>query len=188
MKKGIIGIGMLFVLFMVTSVSAQTGFGFYGVGGEVGYVNPDFGESTIAFGGRADLGTIVKPNLGIVAELLYWSKGYDSGYYSWSYSSFYINALGKWSFGAPGAKLNPYAAAGLGMVFGKSKSEYSGPTYGYALSSYDTDVSNTDIVIHILGGASYLLSANLAGFAEFRYTLGGWDMWGIFVGVMYGLK
>ena len=188
MRKKMLAVGtVVLVLLMSSAVFGQTNIGFMGVGATVGYANPDFGESTIAFGARADLGTIFNPNVGFIAELLYWSKGYDVSYYEWSYSSIYINALGKYSFGDPEASFVPYAAAGLGVCFGKSKSEWKGEALPFGYEYETVSVSNTDIAIHVVRGVDYRFPPSLKAFAEFRYTLGGWDFWGVFGGVMFEL-
>jgi len=202
MRKKMLAMGtVILVLLMTSAVFGQTNIGFNGVGATVGFVSPEGGiGSTIAFGVRADLGTVINPNVGFMAEILYWSKGYDEsflgGSWGWSYSSMYISALGKYSFGDPDASFVPYAAGGPGIVFGKVKSEWKGETFPYkaipgaesVTSVESSSISNTDIVIHIIGGVDYRFSPSMKGFAEVRYTLGGWDFWGVFGGVMYNLK
>jgi len=187
-RKAVIISISVFLMLAGASVFAQTNISFMGVGGMLGYVSPESNiESTIALGGRADLGTIFKPNVRLMGEVMYWSKGYDVGYWKWSYSQFYITALAKYCFAKSGSKLVPYAGGGLGFVFGKVKTEYKGQSNPYY--SYDnTSSSNTDLGIHAMGGVDYILSPNLTGFAEFRYCTDGANFWGIFAGAIYHLK
>ncbi len=185
MKSRVVILGTFVVfLLLVSSVFGQIGFN--GIGATVGYIFPeDPIESTIAFGARADLGTIFSPNMTLMAEFLYWSKGYDESElgvdYGWSWSQIHITALTKYSFAQPGADLIPYAGGGLGLVMAKSEWDTNIP----GLSG---DASETDLAIHLLGGIGYLLSPQMTGYAELRYTLDGADFFGIFVGVMYNLS
>jgi len=178
----------VFLMLAGSSVFGQTNISFMGVGGMLGYVSPESNiGSTIALGARADLGTIFKPNIRLIGEVAYWSKGYDVGSWNWSYSQLYISALAKYRFAKSGSKLVPYAGGGLGFVFGKVKTEYKGPSSPY-YSFDNTSSSNTDLGIHAMGGVDYTLSPNLTGFAEFRYCTDGADFWGIFVGAIYNIK
>jgi hypothetical protein len=154
--------------------------GFKGIGGKVGLLGPEGGiGSTIAFGAVVELGTIM-PNLAIEAEVLYWSKGYDYVYGSWSYSDIIIGALAKYHFSKKSTGMQPYAGGGLGFVMFKASWDDAS---GY--SDYLTDYSSTDIGITGLGGIEYPFSPSMKGFAEFRYTIGGWDFWGIFGGLVF---
>jgi hypothetical protein len=56
------------------------------------------------------------------------------------------------------------------------------PYYG------DMSTNGSDVVVCVLGGAKTALSPSMNGFAEFRYSIGGYDYWGAFVGFIYSLK
>ena len=136
------------------------------------------------FGGVADLGWLT-PQIGLEADLLYWSKSYNSGYfyetYNVSYSQFSIDALAKYYFEQKkGSKFHPYAGGGLGLGFWKVSYPESAHFAG--------GVSGTDIVISLLAGSKMALSPKMDGFAEVRYSLGGYDFWGLFAGFVYKLK
>jgi opacity protein-like surface antigen len=175
------------------AVAGGSDIGFKGVGPVVGFVSPNGGiGSTIGFGAVADLGWIT-PQIGLEADALYWSKSYDVGAdYKWTYSQFYIAAIAKYYFAMnKGSKIEPYAGGGLGLVMGKVKSEYSGPTYGYdELYNVNTSVSHTNLTIMLVGGAKMPLSPKMDGFAEVRYSTASdlADIWGIFVGVIFKLN
>ena len=160
-----------------------------GVGPKIGYVDPEAGiKSTIAFGGVVDLGTIT-PQITLEGEVLYWSKSYDAGYWEWSYSQIYISGIAKYYFNQKkGAKFLPYAGGGLGLVIGKSSSDYKGE-FDW-MEDGSTDVSNTGLCLTFVGGAKYPLNKKTYGFGEFRYSTGGdaADILGVFVGVVFSIK
>lgn len=65
----------IFSLFFVMETFAQVNFDFNAVGVQAGYVKPeDPIESTIGFGARAELGTLMKENVTMGAIVDYWSK------------------------------------------------------------------------------------------------------------------
>jgi len=186
MKKQIVVIATLAVcLVLGTAAFAKSNIGFKGVGAKIGLVGPEGGiGSAIGFGGVADLGWIT-PQIGLEADLLYWSKSYNSGYfyetYNVSYSQFSIDALAKYYFEQKkGSKFHPYAGGGLGLGFWKVSYPESAHFAG--------GVSGTDIVISLLAGSKMALSPKMDGFAEVRYSLGGYDFWGLFAGFVYKLK
>ena len=186
MKNRIMLIGILVLCLVAGStVFAGSNIGLNGVGAKIGLVGPEGGiGSTIGFGGVVDLGWLT-PQIGLEAEVLLWSKSYDSGWYydtyEVKYSQFAINVLGKYYFEQKkGSKLHPYAGGGLGMGFWK----VSWPEAAH----WGGDLSGSDVVISVLGGAKMELSPKMDGFAEVRYSLGGYDFWGAFVGFIYSLK
>jgi len=193
-KLAVVAVLSVFI-FSFSGLYGQTNIGFNGIGGFVGFAMPeDPIESTLALGAKADLGTIFTPDLAFEADLAFWTKGYESTYYEWSYTQIYVSALGKYSF-ASGSDFQPYAGGGLGFVHQSAKAEYTGPSYPYMSLAKTADVMSTessdseiDLCIHILGGFNYQLSDMLKGFAEARYSLGGADTFFILAGVMYSLQ
>lgn len=185
MKKRIIVIGLISLFLLGSSAYGQSNIGFMGIGGMIGFVSPeDPIDSTIAFGLRADLGTIITPKLAFLGEIMFWSKGYDYHFYGEgdldaSFSVFQFSALVKYALGQQDAQFKPYIGGGLGLQLGRAKIE---TPFG------DESDSDTDIGITFLVGGDYAFSPTMDGFAEFRYTLGGADFWGIFAGVMMGLN
>jgi len=139
--------------------------------------------STIGFGAVADLGKIT-PDINLEGEFFYWSKGYTSGYYDWSYSQIYLTAIAKYFFAQKkGAKWLPYAGGGLGLVFGKVKSDWKGADI-YGIHGASTSASNTDLGIHLLGGVKTKLSPTVDGFAQAEYVIDGADFFGLMVGAI----
>ena len=192
MKKVVLLSGVVLLL-LITSVFAQSQIGLNGVGGRVGYVMPEGEiENTFGFGLNADLGTIT-PDIKLFAYIDYWGKGEDIGHYEWSYSVFGFAAIAKYEFKTSG-KVVPYAGGGLGLNINKAKAEYNGPDLSSEYSGYysaeDFEVSDTetDLAIHLLGGASMPLSPKMDGFAEIKYTIAGdFDYFSIWAGVNYKL-
>ena len=181
---------MLFlaVLLMFSLSMAQTDIGLKGIGGKIGYIMPDGDiENTIGLGLIADLGQY-NENISLSAYLDYWGKSYDVEYTEWSWGVISIAAIGKYAFESSG-NFKPYAGAGIGLDIGRSEWKYTGPTYGYSgLIDNSSSASNTDLAIHLLGGATMELSEGLEGMAEVKYTIGGADYFGIYVGVIYSLN
>ena len=174
----------LFLFCLSTIVLGQAAFGLKGVGGHLGYVIPeDPIENTIGFGAQADLGTITK-DVHLTALLQIWSKSYKAGVPSYGeadWTEIVIGASAKYFFEVKSA-VKPYIGGGLNFTIGRSKWEFS-----YLGYKYEESDSETDLGLHILGGAEYPLSPELTGFAELLYHLNGADYFGIFIGVTYSL-
>jgi hypothetical protein len=182
---------MLFlaVLLMFSLSMAQTDIGLKGVGGKLGYIMPDGDiENTLGFGLIADLGQY-NDNISLSAYVDYWGKNYDVGqYYEWSWSMLSIAAIAKYGFETSG-QFKPYAGGGLGLDIGSWDAEYKGPTNDfYGLGDFSSSGSDSDLAIHLVGGATMELSPGLEGMAEVKYTIGGADYFGIYVGVIYSLN
>jgi len=186
MRKSTVILAMLLAL-MAGAAQAQTEIGFNGVGGYVGFVMPeDPINSTLGFGARADLGTIINPNIHLAGDVMFWSKGEDEGDYEWSWSQFYISALALYFLGDPNADMKPYVGGGLGLVFGSWESKYTGQYSGYGFGSMDG--SDNELCIHLLAGIQKAIGNNLTGFAEAAYILGGFDTLMIRAGAVWGLN
>ena len=179
-------------LLMASTAIAQIGF--MGIGGRLGYVNPEGDiESTFGFGVVADLGTIV-PDLRLEGSLDYWSKSYEAGFMflenaEWKYSDLMIAATAKYMIPTQG-NIIPFAGGGLAlhMFSYEYKYEYIDPFDPYDVSHASRDKSETDIGFHTVGGAEMKLSPNLRGAGEFRYAIADPDHFGIFFLLTYLLK
>lgn len=190
MKKHVILVAALF--FSLTTLTfAQADINLKGVGGRLGFIMPTEGQidNTLGFGFQANLGSIT-PKILLDAYVDYWAKGYDVTYYKWTWSTFGIAAIAKYKIEMEG-NIHPYAGGGLGLIISKGSGKYTGPQsslFGQYIDNADVSNSSTDVAIHLVGGASMTLSPKMDGFAEVKYTLGGIDNFGIFVGVNYKLK
>lgn len=178
MRHKYVILSIVISLVFTSMTFAESNIGLNRIGGLFGYIDPDIDETTFAFGPRADLGTLFSPNVGFFADLLYWGKSYSEAGFDWKFSSIYITALLKYYFGGSEGDFRPYGAGGLGMVFYRSKWDTE---FG------DHSDSGSDLAIHLIVGAEKAFSAELTGFAEFRYIIGGWDLWGIFVGALFAI-
>jgi len=162
--------GLLLVLFLlITSISfAQAQIGFKGVGGALGYVKPENVDATIGFGAVVDLGT-VSQNLGLEADVDYWSKSEKAGGFESSFRDLSIVGVVKYLFALENSQIKPYALGGLGFHFFKSKVEVP-DIFGVGLGGTFED-SETKIGIDIGGGAAYGVNEKVDVFAEARYRL-----------------
>lgn len=186
MKKQIIVLSLM-IAFAISQTSAQE-IGLKGIGGKIGYIMPDGAiENTIGFGLQADLGQY-NENISLAGYVDYWGKNYNVGTnYDWSWSVISIAAIGKYGFEAMG-NFKPFAGAGLGLDIASWESNYTGPTNGFGVyADPSSSASDTDFAIHFVGGATMELSPTLDGIGEVKYTIGGADYFGIYVGVMYKL-
>ncbi len=171
---------------VVTGLSfAQTDIGLYGIGGKIGITDPGSGVgSALTFGASADIGSIMDGQIGLQADVAYWSKSYGMGDH-WKISQFGIAVIGKYFFAEASEQLRPFAGGGLGININSVSWEYDDWLGGGTTKGSD---SSTDIGLHVVGGADYKLSDSMKGFAEFRYMLGGdWNFWAIFGGVIFSL-
>jgi opacity protein-like surface antigen len=169
---------MIMAIFACTSAMAASDIGFKGANLRIAYVMPeDPIEATIGFGGGVDLGTITE-NIGLSVAVLYWSKSYDVGTYSWKYSDFAIKVNGKYYF--PAEKMKPYVGAGLGIHM--YSFEWEAPAFmGYGGGTV-TD-SQTKFGFHALGGVEFPLGDKLGAFVEAEYDLADIDQFIIGGGV-----
>jgi len=186
--KGRFAVALLVLLFAVAGASAQTQIGLNAVGAKIGLIMPeDPIDNTIGFGAQLQLGHVI-PQIALGAFVDFWSKSYGEKYggagAEVSFTEIAVGAVGKYYFPASG-NIKPYAGAGLALNFGRSKVEVAGvPGLFPGYSESDTD---TDIGIHLVGGAEMPLSPTIDGFAEVKYAIDGADYFAIMVGAMYKL-
>ena len=98
--KALKGLTILFVLAFAVTAFTQSNIGLNGIGGKIGYVDPEGDmESTIGFGAVADLGTIT-PKIALEADVFYWGKSYDEHFYGATgeakFTSITVSAVGKY--------------------------------------------------------------------------------------------
>jgi opacity protein-like surface antigen len=183
-KRILIALIIVFTLSLGSSVFAQTGLGFYTIGGGVGLVLPEAGiGSTLGFFARVGLGTLFMENLAFSGDVLYWKKGEEAFGFDWSWSIFQIMAQAAYYFGDTSQQFRPYAGAGLGLQFNSYKVDYDidpfifkgNPGSPMAVQGYSDTVTGTDLGIRFFGGVEYDVGDNLTVFGEGGYNLGGVD-------------
>lgn len=156
---------------LMCSAQAQD-FGFKGIGGKLGLVDPEALSATVGFGAHADLGTIGKI-VRLVPSLEYWSKD--------SFSQFSINIDGRYYYSD--GKIDPYVGAGLGLFF----------------TSFDTDIelfgsssnfssSSTDLGLDFFGGLDIPIGKQWVFTGEVKYSWTELHSFRLTGGVMYYLK
>jgi len=177
------------VLFVANLSYGQANIGFKGIGGKVGFVDPESSiGSTFGLGVVANLGTIT-PAIHLDAFADYWGKSYDESMFGANAESkcteIAIGAAAKYYFPMEGSKFKPYAGGGLALTIGKCTFDYqyTDPFTGQT-SDQSSSSSDTELGFRILGGADMELSPGLIGFGEIVYHTNGWDYLGIFVGVV----
>ncbi len=167
---------LLFILVLVLAIPAfaQSDIGFKGIGGRLGYVDPDGPDGTVLFGVVADLGTWV-PKLHWDASIAYWSSGEDLGAgwdASWSDLAFrstvkYHFIEGPWE---------PYAGGGIGLHM--LSAEVNSP-YGSA------DDSESDFALVVLGGVEHQFNEKWKGSADLMFDFGDAEQMSVQINVIY---
>ena len=154
MKKKVFG-GTLALLLaiMATTAFAQADLGFRGAGGSLGFVDTGIG-GTVGFGGLVEFGEIA-PNVRLEANIDYWSKTRDLGWFGKvSASDLALGGTVKYDLGDEDSAVRWYIGGGLGMHFVSSTS---------------------NIGMDFLGGARFGQSDSMKYFGELRYrVVSGW--------------
>jgi len=189
MKKWMLSFSVvLLILCCVQPSVAQVDIGFYGIGAKLGYIVPeDPIGSTVGFGIQARLGTFM-PNLAFDPFLEIWKKGYDSQSNGIdtdvSYTEYVLGASAKYFFPMTDM-IKPYAGGGLGFVISRSSWEWTNPVTN---EQEDDSKSNSDIGLHILGGAEMEINDQFDGTFELKYSIDGADYFSVFLGAVYKIQ
>jgi len=96
--------------------------------------------------------------------------------------------MGKLMFEAD-SKIELFLGPDFGIEFSSWHKEYTqGPArdiYEYWIADdWEDSGGNTDLTFHFAGGMMYKFSQFLNGFWETKYSIGGIDHFGIFIGIM----
>ncbi|MCK5739528.1 outer membrane beta-barrel protein [bacterium] len=182
MKKVLV---VLFMVMLSTVAFSQTEIGLNGVGAHISLVMPDNVDNTIGFGAHADLGTIFMEELSLHAYVDYWGMKEDIGLGEIKFSNISLAAIAKYNFDMDQA-FTPYAGGGMGLDFAKSKWETDIDIPGVK-NGGESD-TETELVIHILGGAKMPINDQITGFAEAKYSIGGFDAFMLTVGASFNLQ
>lgn len=169
---------LVLILAMALAIPAfaQTDVGFKGIGGRLGYVDPDGPDGTILFGVVADLGEWVQ-QLHWDASITYWSSGEDLGA-GWdaSWSDLAIRSTVAYHFVE--GPWEPYAGGGLGIHM--LSAQVDSP-YGSA------DDSESEFSFLIRGGVSHEFNAKWKGQGELTFDFGDAEQMCLQVNVIYML-
>jgi opacity protein-like surface antigen len=176
-------LAVVLTLALAPTTGAQSDLGLKGLGVKAGFVLPeDPIDNTFGLGAHAKLGTIT-PGVALDAFLDFWTKGYEEShvYYSadWSWTQIAVGALAKYVIPTTGS-VTPYVGGGFALTYARSswKWEWEGVRE-------DDSASDTNIGIHLVGGAEMPVSPSIDGFAEAKYALDGADYFMITVGVIF---
>jgi len=176
---------ILISIILLVSPSSQAAQEVREVGLKLGMVNVEGSIGTVVLlGGTIDLGRIT-PNLQLEGGLEFWHKGYDcSPELGYSYTDFGIDATVKHYFPLPESSLKPYCGGGLGIHILRRNFHWCASQLP---PSHLHNYTSNELVLHITGGAEYPLGSNLTGFGELKYSTGGWDYFGLLLGLKFGL-
>ncbi len=171
---------VLLVLFPLSTLAGQdeveVGFrlGLANVEGEIG--------TAIVVEGMADLMTIA-PGWKLEGGVEFWHKEYElSPELSYSYTVVGLDVRAKRYFPLSGSLFKPFCGGGLGIHVQRRSKEQFGPPPPYPHHN-----SSNKLVLHIVGGGEYPLTANLSGLCELKYSFGGWSYFGLFLGLKFGI-
>ncbi|MBD3168164.1 MAG: outer membrane beta-barrel protein [candidate division Zixibacteria bacterium] len=162
MKRSVIILAVSAMIFMLpVFASAQTDIGLKAFGVKFGYYDPEEWDGTIGFGAVADLGTFI-PQLGWEAEIDYWSKSQDEQGAEAKLRDIAFATTAKYGFPTQTEKFTPFIGGGVGLHLMKVEVEYLGQTQ---------DDSETKFDFHFCGGTDVVLTPQIDGFAEIRYSI-----------------
>jgi len=133
---------------------ASHGLGFAGLGGRIGFVDPEGASSTVALGIHIDGGEFVQ-HVHIMPLMEYWKVG-ASGV---DIRDLEIGTDVNVDFPVEGGRVIPYAGGGLGLHFVKADNPGTIP-----------DVSDTKLGLNIQGGLRNQVMPNLGLFGEVKYN------------------
>lgn len=156
-------VGLCFVLSPAfaqqTAAKSDAGLGFRGLGGTIGFVDPEDASSALLLGLHVDAGQIVR-NVHLIPSMQYWSVGTDVGVYTADTSDLAFAADVNVDFPLQGRRITPYLGGGLGVNFLSFDSTVPG------VESTD----HTKLGLNILGGFRNDIMPNLALFGDVRYS------------------
>ena len=164
MKMHSFWLGLMLVV-VSSSVFAGPNIGLKGIGGRLGYVDPEGGDGTFTLGAVADMGTWTE-NLPWEIALTYWGTGENVGLYEWNYTNIAIRITVDYMFEV-GKNMYVYPGAGLGINI------YSFDWKGPNGTKYDD--SETDLTLMVLGGFQFPISDKWHGQTELQFDIGDPD-------------
>lgn len=144
MKRSSAVLICVFTLSLSTGNLLAQGIGFNGVGGRLGYFDPEALSGTVGIGAHANLGEIIK-NLTLLPTVEYWGK---SGLSQWS-----LAADARYHYSA--SEVNPFVGFGLGLYFTDAKN------FG----------GSTDLGLDLLGGIDVPVGENLTFSGEIKFVV-----------------
>jgi hypothetical protein len=141
----LMGLLVLMVL-LAPALARSQSFTLTGIGGRVGMVDPEGGDSTVGLGFHLEF---AKPGSRwhLAPEILYWSDD--------PLTDVSVGVNGYYHFLPPG-RVTPYVGAGAGIHF-----------YSFDVEGVDGE---TDAALNLLGGVRFPLGENAHLFAEVRYV------------------
>jgi hypothetical protein len=169
----IVLLGILALMTTSRPLSGEgTSVGFYGVGGRLSYVSPEWSDATVGLGAHVDLGTLFGL-LWLYPSLEYWgrSQSEESLNFERTFTQVSINADVRLIFPAFGGRVLPFLGGGPCMIISANTESYYDPFYGQ-VSRSDTDIS---VGLDGLGGVHVPLGV-VAVFVEGKWRWSDLDL------------
>ncbi len=154
--------------------------GFHAIGGDLSFVKPENIDGGIGFEVKADIGDLM-PNIALMPSVQYWQSSIGLGGLTAAdvdVSEFSINGDLVYAFQTGTSSFEPYAGAGLGLVF--TSVDVGGVSVGNDGSGFG---------LNLFGGAKIPVSS-FDAFGEVRFRVGSssYDTFAIKGGVMFPLN
>ncbi|MBU0508203.1 outer membrane beta-barrel protein [bacterium] len=169
------------MLGLMSTALAQSDIGFKGIGGRIGYVDPELDyQGTFTIGAVADLGTWI-PQLHWDASLCYWSSSYDLGWLTDEFkvttSDIALRSGVKYHFIE--GPWEPYGGGGLGLHFFSVKADWPHDYWGSSSSS------ETEFGFYIVGGVEHQFNEQWKASGEVQLDWADLDQTNIQINVIY---
>jgi len=178
---------MISCVLIFAAAGSAMDLGLRGIGGEVGFVMPDYaGDNTFGLGVIADLGTIL-PVLRLEAFANYWGKSWDAGFYEWGWSVITVGGTAKYDFPI-GKNFIPFVGGGAGLAFARWNSDWkSGTETWWGTAGVDNSDTDIDLAIHGVGGVDIPIGTNMKIIVQAKYDISGTDALWLTGGLMVQL-
>ncbi|MCK4306483.1 MAG: outer membrane beta-barrel protein [Candidatus Eisenbacteria sp.] len=156
---------------LLSGSAAHAGeIGLKAIEGRLGFV--DIGEgsagSTFMISGSADLGMLT-PDLGLEVGVDFWTKGWDVGYYEWSWTNIGFVGNIRYNIQTDGS-FRPYGFGGLAICYQKWDWD-CGDFYG--AGTWEADESGIEFGLNLGAGAEFGSGKGMTPVARVGYTTSG---------------
>ncbi len=166
MKRMTLIVALALSVLIAPVALAQSDLGLKGVGGAIGYVNPEDLDGALLLGVFADCGTIA-PKIGLEARLDYWSQSESAPYTDVSVRDIVLGARAKYHFDVSHSSIRPFAGAGLGLHFVAAEATTSVP--GFPTTTADD--SESRIGLDLGGGIATAMGPRTDFLGEAWYAI-----------------
>ncbi len=175
MRVFVVAMAFALTLGLATQAPQAADIGLKGIEGRVGLVSIDEGDAGSTFGisAGADLGELT-PDLGLEAGIDFWSKGWDAGNYSWSWTNIAFLGNVRYDFKTE-SSFHPFAFGGLALCYQSWDWDIEGCTGGGTIYGdlCDFDDSSMEFGIDIGVGAEFGMGDGMTPTVRAGYNSNG---------------